>query len=69
MQDKDNTCTLPENIKLIFTRCKTDKNTRPSLATCYLFLKLVQINLIFSGSVHVLYISTLLPIEPCQLLI
>jgi len=50
--DKNNTCTLPENIKFICIRCETVRNGRPS--RFWLFLKLVQINLIFSGNVHVL---------------
>ena len=45
LQDKHNIRTLSLNIKLICT-CKQ----------VYLFLKLVQINFLFSYNVHILYI-------------
>jgi hypothetical protein len=53
LQDKHNICTLLVNILLICAHCvcnSPEKLTENSLF--YLFLKLVQINLIFTTNVH-----------------
>ena len=52
MQDKYNISTLWESIKFICTRCETGNLTKDS--RFILFLKLAQINYIFSDNVRIL---------------
>ena len=58
---KYNIRTLSLNLKLICNCCETGRQKSwPKHSLFYLFLKLVQINFIFSDNVHILYIYWLL---------